>query len=459
MIQITAFPSQVRVEEYLTISGTAQGLEGRPLTLTFDDRFPTGAGSVSASGTWSVRFRFTQAGNRKLIFSATNAQGTVIRSQPIFINVVTTPLPPQVEIEIVAYPAEIRARETFTVAGTASNAAGKTVILTVDNQFRVGNSKVATDGTWQSDFQFLQPGTRRMTAAIAEGSEPAISNTVTIKVLPASPRLSITPPTQPVRAREGFVLQGGAKNFDNGEQLVIRVDRKYVLARPTVQNQQWQANLFFNQAGDRLIEVISSDQERTQIELDIQEAQPLVPILPYTLWTSEPTPDSIPDLINPKRITLHHTVIAALPETATQAQEVQRMRQILNIHLNSSGYSDIGYHYIIMPSGRIYEGRSSLKKGAHDLINDGFGVAVDGDFQNLRRITQKQFEAIVSLCALLCKRMGITDPVTPVSTQTYDFGLRSLPRILGHRDRVATACPGTVYERLGEIRQAVKQAL
>jgi hypothetical protein len=240
--------------------------------------------------------------------------------------------------------------------------------------------------------------------------------------------------------------------------LGIRADGQFVISRPIVRNQRWQASLVFNQAGQRVIEVISSDQERAQITLNIQPTAAIT-ILPRSLWTANPTPDSLPNLVNPQRITLHHTVIATLPSSASQAQEIQRMRQILNIHLNSSGYSDIGYHYIVMPSGRVYEGRSSRKRGAHDIINDGIGIAVDGDFQGSMRVGPQQYRAVVAICVTLCRQLRITDPVNPVSTVTADFGTRPLPRILGHRDRVATVCPGTLYGRLGEIRQDVRRIL
>lgn len=457
MIQVTSFPAQVRTEEFLVISGTAVGYEGRPLTLTFDDRFENGAGAVPDNGNWSVRFRFTQPGTRRLVFSVKDARGTTIRSQPITIAVVDAP--PRT-IEITAAPTTVKVRESFTIRGTANGSEGKTVVLTVDNQLKTNSGTVESNGTWEAQFQFLQPGTRRMTASVDNSpGDPILSETITINVVAATPRLTIAIPTQPIQAGSGFVLQGEAKGFDNGQQLIVRVDKQYVVSRPVVENQRWQAALFFTQGGRRLVEVISSEQERVEATLNVEDPKPTLQVFPYTIWTSISTPDSIPDLINPKRITLHHTVIAALPVNATQAEEIQRMRRILDIHLNSSGYSDIGYHYIVMPSGRVYEGRSSLKTGAHDVINDGFGVAVDGDFQNPRRITSQQFDAVVGLCAMLCKRMGITDPITPVNTLVDGLSVRQLPRIMGHRDRVATGCPGTLYERLNEIRQAVKARL
>lgn len=462
MIQITSFPAQVRVEDFLTVSGNARGYAGRPLTVTFDDRFQNGAGNVAADGTWNVRFRFTQIGSRKLVFSLDDGRGNIIRSQPITISVIAAP--PKT-IQITSFPAEVKTREGFTIQGVSTGAAGRPVILTIDNQVRSNAGTIAADGTWQTQFQFLQAGVRRITAAIVESGPDDLvpSNTVTVRVVAASPRITITPPTRPIRAKEVFELEGQANGLEDGQQLVVRADRQYVLARPTVQNQRWQATLFFHQGGDRVVEVIVSDQEKAQITLDIQEAQPTLQVFPYTVWTNEATPDSIGDLVNPKRITLHHTVITALPANATQATEIQRMRRILDIHLNSSGYSDIGYHYIIMTSGRVYEGRSSRKVGAHDEINDGYGVAVDADLQGSLNINPTQFDTIVALCTMLCKRMGITDPVTPVNTQVRTSGsqieVKSLPRIIGHRDRSQTACPGNLYRRLDEIRQAVRRQL
>ncbi|GAB4238859.1 MAG: hypothetical protein Kow00121_65670 [Elainellaceae cyanobacterium] len=456
-LEVLTYPSQVRTEEFLTVSGTAYGYEGKTLTLTFDDQYQTGAGQIPDDGNWSVQFRFTQPGNRRLVFSLQDDRGSTIRSEPITIAVVTAP---PSGITITSYPVEVRIREPFMISGTSTGLVGKSVVLTIDNEFKTSAGTVAADGSWQIPFQFLQPGTRRLTASVDNNPNGlVISETVTVTVIAVSLQLTITPPTQSPQAGETFILRGEARNFENGEQLVVRADRQYVLARPTVQNQRWEAAIFFLQSGRRLVEVLASEQQRAQIELNVAPSQSSLLVFPYTVWTSVSTPDSIPDLINPMRITLHHTVIAALPANATQDQEIQRMRFILNIHLNSSGYSDIGYHYIIMPSGRIYEGRSSQKRGAHDVVNDGFGVAVDGDFQDPRRITQKQFETIVALCTMLCKRMGIKDPVTPVTTRTADFGIRQLPRIMGHRDRVATGCPGTIYTRLNEIRQAVRARL
>ncbi len=454
-LQITSFPYQVQREELCIINGTARGLDGRPLTLTVDDRFQSQVGNIPAGGNWSIRFRFSSSGNRKLVFSATDGRGSLI-SSPAAVMLVLDSLPPSLTLTA---PQQVAVRQEFALSGTASGAVGQPVTLTIDNQFRSNAGTVAEDGNWQTQFQFLQAGTRRLTASLDSLAAPVISETAIITVVAASPRLTITPPSQPIFAGTGFALTGTARNFADGEQLVLRVEGQYILARPVVENQRWQAALFFNQAGKRRIELISSDQEKRELELTVLPVQSALKLFSRSIWTPTLTPEGLPDLLNPRRITLHHTVIANLSSSATQQQEIQRMRAVLNIHLNSSGYSDIGYHYIVMPSGRVYEARSSRKRGAHDLVNDGIGVAVDGDFQGSMRIGIQQYDAVVDACVMLCKRMGITDPITPVSTVTADFGTRQLSRICGHQDRVATGCPGTVYSRLPEIRRDVKQGL
>jgi len=455
-LQITTLPAQARATETFTIRGIAQGLDNRPLTLIIDNQYRFGLGNIPAGGNWNVQFRFTSPGNRKMVVAATNVQGTGFTSPAVAILVLE---PSPATIAITSVPEQVAVREQFLISGTTTGLVGQLITLTIDNQFRTSAGAAAADGSWQILFQFLQAGTRRLTASADNTPNPAISETVTVTVVSASPRLTINRPTQPIFTETGFELSGEARDFADGEQLVVRADSKYILARPIIRNQRWQAMLFFNQAGQRSIEVIASDQEKEQITLTVQAAPSSLNLFTRSIWTSTTTPEALPDLVNPKRITLHHTVIAALSVNASQSQEIQRMRQVLEIHLNSSGYSDIGYHYIIMPSGRVYEGRASRKRGAHDVINDGIGVAVDGDFQGSLRVGTQQYEATVATCVMLCKRLGITDPITPVSTVTADFGTRQLSRILGHRDRVATMCPGTLYSRLAEIRRSVQQEL
>ena len=110
----------------------------------------------------------------------------------------------------------------------------------------------------------------------------------------------------------------------------------------------------------------------------------------------------------------------------------------------------------------VYEGRPNSKKGAHDMINDGFGIAMEGTFHLTEKITDAQFNSAVALCTQLCKKIGITDPTTLVPTPITNQGQPSpkpLPSIIGHRDRVNALCPGVGENRLNDIRQTVKGRL
>lgn len=373
-------------------------------------------------------------------------------------------------------------RQRFSIAGEASpNYANMNLTLTVDNQYRTVGPVVALDGDWKVDFLFQQEGSRRLRISIGNDSTEIVVQVVSAipqpqppqpqppqpqpqpqpqpPKLPRPPRLRFTNVPTTIRAEEVVTLTGEAEGYGDGDQLVLRADQRYELARPRVQGGKWQAPVLLRQTGRRTIEIIGSEQDRAQIVLTVQGAD--LQVIPRSAWTNQPTPIDLPNL-QPKRITIHHTFISPTPSAnASQAQELERMRLIWRSHVQSNGWGDIGYHFIIMPSGRIYEARSERRRGAHDVINDGLGVAFDGVYLSAT-ITPQQFQAAVALCTRLCQRYDIKDPTVPVPTTTADFGTRNLPLICAHRDRVATECPGSQggrTVRLEEIRQAVKKRL
>lgn len=79
----------------------------------------------------------------------------------------------------------------------------------------------------------------------------------------------------------------------------------------------------------------------------------------------------------PTRITLHH---AGVPPN-------QGVAEFQTYHMNSHGWSDVGYHYVIGrdESGkwRVYEGRPSKYQGAHagpGENSDSIGIVIAGDY-------------------------------------------------------------------------------
>ena len=272
--------------------------------------------------------------------------------------------------------------------------------------------------------------------------------------------ITITEFPAKAKTSEPFVLKGTATDVDDGDDLLILVDGQFEVARPRVKDGKWEVSLIFNRDGDRKIEVIASDQDRAEITLDLDTGA--LQIISRSIWKAQPPKTSLADLPSPKRITIHHTVLPTLLATASQATEEQRMRDIQAGEMTGKqNFSDIGYHYVIMPTGRIYEGRPNSKKGAHDMINDGFGVAFDGSFDIAgSKITDEQFNSAVALCTQLCKKIGIKYPTTKVPTPTSLPGnpAKNLPGIIGHSDRFGSGCPGSGVP-LHDIREKVKAAL
>jgi len=361
-------------------------------------------------------------------------------------------------IEITTILTEVKTKESFTIKGNTSlENAGKPLTITVDNRFKSSGPAVNADGSWSVDFVFQQPGDRRLKISVNDED----SETQTIKVVASQLCLRFTNVPNEIRTEKSFTLSGETDGFDDGDQLLLTADG-FVLARPLVKDNKWRATVLFHQGGKRMVVLESSEQDRVQIVLDVEADQDLK-VVPRSNWLdNNPPVKSLADLPNPKRITIHHFFNPSNP-AQTEFEEIQRMRGVRRGQMENpvQRFSDIGYHFVIMSSGRIYEGRPQGKRGAHDVINDGFGVAFDGDYTS-RTITQEQFDSAVALCTKLCQQIGITDPTIPVSTPTADFGTINLPRICGHRDRVITGCPGTPggsTVRLNEIRQAVKSKL
>jgi hypothetical protein len=360
------------------------------------------------------------------------------------------------KIRFTIVPTTLFINQVSNISGTADYPNGTVLILRADRQYELARVSIL-NRTWQSSIRFLQPG-RRILEVFTVDNRDRIETNINV-ILP--PKIIITNCPNTIQSGQDFTISG-TSSFPNGTILLLQVDNMYELGRPIVQNGLWSKTLKLNNTGNRLISITTlNNTDKAQKNIQVTTPQTLT-IQPRSLWTNSLTPVSIPDMLAPKRITLHHTYLANSPAiNATKDIEINRMRQIYNGHVNGNGWDDIGYHYIIMPSGRIYEARKENKKGAHDVINDGIGIAFDGMFVN-QTISQQQFDAAVELCTYLCRKFNFLDPVTPVPTPTADFGIKNIPLICLHRDRVSTECPGSnggTTIRASEIRQKVKSKL
>ncbi len=84
------------------------------------------------------------------------------------------------------------------------------------------------------------------------------------------------------------------------------------------------------------------------------------------------------------RITVHHDAIynADIQSTGDAAR---RLNSIRHGHI-AEGWVDIGYHYVIDPSGRVWEARPTNLQGAHVKNNNehNLGIMVMGNFEQQR---------------------------------------------------------------------------
>uniref|UniRef100_A0A8D2D855 Peptidoglycan recognition protein 2 n=1 Tax=Sciurus vulgaris TaxID=55149 RepID=A0A8D2D855_SCIVU len=124
---------------------------------------------------------------------------------------------------------------------------------------------------------------------------------------------------------------------------------------------------------------------------------------------------------------VHHTYVPAPPCT-TFTRCSANMRSMQSFHQDTRGWDDIGYSFVVGSDGYVYEGRGWHWVGAHTLGHNtrGFGVAFVGNYTATlpTEAALRTVREVLPSCAL---RAGLLRP---------DY------KLLGHRQLVATDCPG-----------------
>jgi len=134
------------------------------------------------------------------------------------------------------------------------------------------------------------------------------------------------------------------------------------------------------------------------------------------------------------RFIIHHTASQDVPAST-----------IHQWHLNQ-GWSGIGYHFVIRQNGDIERGRAENLIGAHagEKGNpDSIGIVLTGNFET-GKPTTAQMDSLVWLL------------------KDYLFPKYGVKPVIGHKDVMATACPGKNFpweelrERLEDDEMAVE---
>jgi len=148
--------------------------------------------------------------------------------------------------------------------------------------------------------------------------------------------------------------------------------------------------------------------------------------VPRAQWGArEPKDVTTFHLPAPHGVIGHHT---AGHECFTLDECINNVRGTQNYHMDSRGWSDIGYNFLIGEDGRIYEGRGFYRQGAHcsNWNSQTLGFSIMGDF-SYKLPNQVAIDAAQQLIEHF-ERKGF------VNRNCYEFS--------GHRDHGSTVCPG-----------------
>ena len=128
------------------------------------------------------------------------------------------------------------------------------------------------------------------------------------------------------------------------------------------------------------------------------------------------------------RITIHHSAKYSREiGTPSSGNVADAIKRIQTVHMRDEGYGDIGYHFLVDPAGRIWQGRALDWQGAHaggDNNIGNIGICLFGNF-NTERPDPRALASLEKLVDALCERHHIA---------------RS--HVFGHRQLRSTECPG-----------------
>lgn len=126
----------------------------------------------------------------------------------------------------------------------------------------------------------------------------------------------------------------------------------------------------------------------------------------------------------PDHITIHHT-----DTTYDQSNPGVSVRRVQNDHMDHAGYHDIGYHYLVSPTGTVYRGVLEQNLGSHVRRQNtrNLGIALIGAYQSDEVPPQAQMRAVARMVRY--------------ASEKYDIPI-DRTNIKGHIERMNTYCPG-----------------
>jgi len=124
---------------------------------------------------------------------------------------------------------------------------------------------------------------------------------------------------------------------------------------------------------------------------------------------------------------IHHGASATCFDKASC---INMVKSFQNLHMDTNGWSDIGYNFIVGEDGNVYEGRGWSTIGAHcpAYNSDSIGISVIGNFETKLPNTLA-LNAVKNLiqCGVDLRK------------------LKTAYTLKGHREGCSTACPGLTF--------------
>ena len=187
------------------------------------------------------------------------------------------------------------------------------------------------------------------------------------------------------------------------------------------------------------------------------------PISSRAAWGARPPRDGYTYTMA-GHIAFHHTATIEDWSARTWEECAARVRAIQTYHMDTNGWNDLGYAYVLCKHGHVFQAREDDAdetdvQGAHDGFNRGStGISVLGYFHPPvdHQPTAAQVSSLVDLMAWIAGRRGID----PLGRGLYEAFGAPVDNVYGHREVKATDCPGDHLFALKEvIRESVAERL
>jgi len=160
-----------------------------------------------------------------------------------------------------------------------------------------------------------------------------------------------------------------------------------------------------------------------------------------------------PENSNPTTTIATHLIIHHSAGVNTSSDWSAVVRGIWNYHVNTLGWNDVGYNWLVDPNGKLYEGRGKDEQGAHFCGTNSAtaGICMLGTYTDV----EPQAATIETLKRMLAW-YSCTDDIDPLGVSNHSGSNLELNHISGHRDGCSTECPGnTFYPSIPDLRMAV----